>query len=459
MHCVWADGQWALSDPSICDASDYTVGLVGDKTTYIGLVVFFGLVFNKENGYWAGLTIAISFTAQRQATFRDANARAQGAALGSVCGVLGCFFFSKYQLRFLTLLPWVIMASFLRHSRMYGQAGGVSTVIGGLLILGRKDYGLPAEFAITRLTEAFIGLFCFIPVEPLLQPTTAATLAKKQLSQTLGSLREFINQVGISPDEKDMDFVFLTLREKQEKLRIHVNQLEKFAGESALEPNFWFLPFRAACYNKLIASISKIVDVLLFLAVQMESLVEESRRCGVSWTELQELIDTDMDLFKKDVNSSLHFLKKITSIKSFSALEGEKWEIHDGLELQKSSNADVCIVEAEKIVSSLLRHPKEEVTEKAGAQEGDQQKSKSQIMALCLSAVRCCIGGLVRETEEMEKGIKELVQWENPSNRMNFHEISGKINALFPENVESLPLHGQGSCQSYGLHPGTDPEI
>jgi len=38
----------------------------------------------------------------------------------------------------------------------------------------------------------------------------------------------------------------------------------------------------------------------------------------------------------------------------------------------------------------------------------------------------------MRETKEIERGIKELVQWENPSNRMSFYELSGKINALFP---------------------------
>ncbi|KAF7143496.1 hypothetical protein RHSIM_Rhsim05G0190000 [Rhododendron simsii] len=389
----------------------------------LGLAVFFGLGFNKENGYWSGLTIAISFSAQRQATFREANARAQGTALGSVYGVLGCYFFSECQeLRILALLPWIVLTTFLRHSKMYGQAGGVSTVIGALLILGRKNYGLPAEFAITRLTEAFIGLFCFIIVELLLQPTRAATLAKKQLSQSLGALREGIRHVGLSADEKDMDIVFLTLREKQEKLKVHVNQLKKFAGESELEPNFWFLPFQTACYNKVLMSISKMVDLQLFMAVQMESLVEESRRCGVAWRDLQERINSDLDLFKKGVISSLHFLEKITSIESFSVFERKDKEVYDDLELGKSSNEDVCIVDVEKIGSFFLYHSNK-VTEKLWANKEGEERKASQI-ALRQSAVQFCISGLMKETKEIEKGIKELVQWENPSTRMNFYEIS-----------------------------------
>ncbi|XP_058215110.1 uncharacterized protein LOC131326369 [Rhododendron vialii] len=398
----------------------------------LGIAVFFGLEFNKENGYWSGLTIAISFSAQRQATFREANARAQGTALGSVYGVLGCYFFSEcLELRILALIPWIVLTTFLRHSKMYSQAGGVSTVIGALLILGRKNYGLPAEFAITRLTEAFIGLFCFIIVELLLQPTRAATLAKKQLSQSLGALREGIGQVGLSPDEKDMDIVFLTLREKQEKLKVHVNQLKKFAGESELEPNFWFLPFRTACYNKLLMSISKMVDLQLFMAVQMESLVEESRRCGVAWRDLQERINSDLDLFKKGVSSSLHFLEKITSIESFSVFERKDKEVYDDLELGKSSHEDVCIVDLEKTASFFLYHSNE-VSEKLWANKEGEERRASQ-MALHQSAVRFCISGLMKETKEIEKGIKELVQWENPSTRMNFYDISRKIRVLFPE--------------------------
>lgn len=47
---------------------------------------------------------------------------------------------------------------------MYGQAGGISAAVGALLILGRKNYGPPIDFAIARITEAVIGIICFITV-------------------------------------------------------------------------------------------------------------------------------------------------------------------------------------------------------------------------------------------------------------------------------------------------------
>lgn len=82
----------------------------------LGLAVLLGLLYNKENGYWSGLTVAISFSTGRQPTFTVANARAQGTVMGSIYGVLCSFVFQKFvDLWFLPLLPWIIFASFLSH--------------------------------------------------------------------------------------------------------------------------------------------------------------------------------------------------------------------------------------------------------------------------------------------------------------------------------------------------------
>ncbi|KAE9447675.1 hypothetical protein C3L33_20426, partial [Rhododendron williamsianum] len=60
----------------------------------------------------------------------------------------------------------------------------------------------------------------------------------------------------------------------------------------------------------LLAAISKMADLLHFIVIQMEALVEESQRFGVAWRELQEQLNSDLCLFKKDVNSSLPSLKR-----------------------------------------------------------------------------------------------------------------------------------------------------
>ncbi|XXG80942.1 hypothetical protein AAC387_Pa09g1696 [Persea americana] len=134
----------------------------------LGLSVLFGLLFSKANVFWAGLAVAVSISPWREATFKSANVRAQGTVLGSVYGVLGCFISQRFmELRILVLIPWIVFTSFLRRSRMYGPAGGATASVGAILLLGRKGYGPPSDFAMTPITEVFIGVSCPILVELL----------------------------------------------------------------------------------------------------------------------------------------------------------------------------------------------------------------------------------------------------------------------------------------------------
>jgi len=403
----------------------------------LGLAVLFGLMYNKENGYWSGLTIAISFVTGRQATFTVANARAQGTAMGSVYGILCCYIFQRFEdLRFLAMLPWIIFTNFLMHSRMYGQAGGISAVIAALSILGRTNYTSPSEFAIARISEACIGLICFLIVEILLNPARAATLAKTELSRTLGALQDWINSIVLCSNQKNMPASTLqALREKQNKLKTHFNDLEKFISEAGLEPDFWFLPFHGPCYGKLLESLSKMLDLTSFVTYKIEFLSQVSRRFALDFNELQERMNDDLELFKERVGSSLKHLEKATSIKSLAALEKElqKKVMSQDIELGNSPNVNAFQLfgtdeeEVKNIMSSFLRHLNEEA-DKIYA-KAIEEKLKSQIV-LCLTGLSFCIGCLIRETMEIKKEVKELVKWENPTNHVNLNEISCKVNAL-----------------------------
>ncbi|KAE8099424.1 hypothetical protein FH972_017408 [Carpinus fangiana] len=402
----------------------------------LGLAVLLGLIYNKENGYWSGLTIAITFATGRHATFSIANARAQGTAMGSVYGILCNFILQKHVgFRLLPLLPWIIFTSFLRHSQMYGQAGGISAAIGALLILGRKNYGPPGEFAIARITEASIGLVCFIMVEILVHPIRAATLAKTKLSRSFGALQGCFKDTVLHATQNTRSSNFPALREKQKKLRAQVNELEKLITEAELEPNFWFLSFPGDSYKKLLGSLLKMVDLLLFASYTIEFLSQVSSRAGVALEDLQEHISNDLELFKKEVGSTLKCLEQVTSIKSLAALEKklQKKNTSQDIELGKSSNANAFRVssadeeEVENIVSSFLQHSSK-VADKLYASEGeDKLKNK---MVLCLCGLGFSINTLMKETMKIEKEVKELVKWENPSSHINLYEISCKVNAL-----------------------------
>ncbi|TYH89570.1 hypothetical protein ES332_D01G271500v1 [Gossypium tomentosum] len=399
----------------------------------LGLAVLFGLIYNKENGYWSGLTIAISFVTERQATFMVANARAQGTAMGSVYGILCCFIFKKLtDLRFLLLLPWIIFTSFLRHSRMYGQAGGIAAVIGASLILGRKNYGTPSEFAIARTAEATIGLLCFVAVEILFHPSRSATLAKTELSRTLRAVQDCFKVISLHTDQKEN--LMELMREKQKKLKYHVRELQNFIAEAELEPNFWFLPFHCGCYNKLLISICKMTDLLHFTIHLIGFLSAASQMLGVTWEEIQEQIKNILEHLVDKTGSLSKCLDKVLLIKSLEEIEKQLQmeSVSQDLELGKSPNADVSTrlgyeeTSISEIEKSFLQYTIR-VADKTERNEVEEML-KSQ-MVLCLSSLGYCLNDLKREATETEKEIAELLKWENPTRHVNFPELLSKLHA------------------------------
>ncbi|XP_073130707.1 uncharacterized protein [Henckelia pumila] len=395
----------------------------------LGFAVLFGLIYSKENGFWSGLPVAISHAAAREATFNVANIKAQGTVLGTVYGVMGCFLFEKYvHIRFISLLPWFIFCSFLRTSKMYGQAGGISAVIGAVLILGRDHFGTPSEFAIARIVETFIGLSCSIMVDMLLQPTRAAVLAKIQVSNCLQVLHESVGSVSIATWGE------FFLGERRKKLKTHVNELGKFMEEAEMEPNFWFLPFHSACYSKLKVSLSKTVDFLLFGSQALVFLKQELSRNGDTKILRQDSIvklESDINLLKDVISSAIELFKEVSLVRSLEKIEREFERRRDSLDLELGKSSVACVMEwskfdddaLEKNTSSFLQHLEEVVDE----MEVDEVKNQV-ILSLC--CLMFCMRGLLRETKEIEKAMKELVQWENPSSQVDMVDILCKICAL-----------------------------
>ncbi|KAL5992011.1 hypothetical protein ACLOJK_012924 [Asimina triloba] len=389
----------------------------------LGLATLFGLLFNMDNGFWAALGVAISISPCREATFKAANVRAQGTVLGSVYGILGCLIPEKnVELRFLAFLPWIIFTSFLRNSKMYGQAGGISATIAAILILGRRDYGSPSEFAIARIIETFIGLSCSIFIELLLQPVRASSLAKRQLSMSIGALRECIRSMAINPHSGKLSTNEAELKELEKKLRENVVGLGKFIEEAESEPNFWFVPFPSACYRRLFGSLSKMVDLLAFEMQAMEFLEQGYHMFGgAAWKNMQEHMNVDLEHFKKAACTPLKCFEEITGMK-FLSTEKEKnkeWETCNDMETGKAPKAGsgcwdlgVGDEEIEGFLSCFLGNARDGL-ENVGGVEGVEEMKRNFI--LCVGAMGFCMEGLMRETSEMVKVAKELVRRENPT--------------------------------------------
>lgn len=352
----------------------------------LSLAVLLGLLFDKENGCWAGLTIAISFVEGRQAIFTVANSRLQGTALGSVYGVICCFLFRYEVLRLLALVPWIIITTFLRHSRMFGQTGGVSAAIGALVILGRKNYGVPTEFAIARLTEVFIGITAFIVVELFLQPTTAATVARNHAYSTVSALQDCVKGTRMQKNQTSDEFV--DMKERERHLKQLVSQLKGLVADAEAEPGFWFLPFRASCYKKLVRSLSNAVDILCFVRHNLELLSK------LAETELgskfQEQISNEVQLFEETLSSTYIHLEQGIVTKPQAVLE----DMEAGKLCSRETPGVPLTVHTE---ASLARENEEE-----------DGKNLREMVIQYLNATRFCISSLMKEMEDIKFCLRDI---------------------------------------------------
>ncbi|XP_010473184.1 PREDICTED: uncharacterized protein LOC104752651 [Camelina sativa] len=370
----------------------------------LGLAVLFGIMYNKQNGYWSGLTVAISLVSGRQATLTVANSRLQGTAMGSVYGLLCCFLFHRLEeFRFLPLLPWIILAVFMRHSKVYGQPGGVTAAIAALLILGRRNYGAPTEFAIARIVEASIGLLCFVFGEILVTPVRAATLARTELTHCLDALLDCIQSLVLCSEQKNQKMASVAdLRKRQAKLKSHVDVLERLTGEALTEPKIPFLrPLNTVSYYKLLGSFSKISDLCLYVCDGLKNLSGVQPNLVFPW----ENITHDLRAFQEKLNPSVKCLKEITITKSQARLQKElqKRKICHDIEAGTTSNENYSNMElgpsqddAERFTVSFVRLLKE-ATDKISDNTAEEVLKKSET-ALCLSSLGFCISRLMQET-------------------------------------------------------------
>ncbi|PHT70804.1 60S ribosomal protein L6 [Capsicum annuum] len=371
----------------------------------LGLAMWIGLLFDKQNGFWAGLTVASTLAQGKLATFTLANAQAQGIAFGSVYGVLGCSVFQKAtNLRFLALLPWIIFSSFLKHSRISGHAGGISALLGAVMILGRK-YSDPAnEFAIIRLTETFIGLSCFIAVQFLLNPKRAASLARNQLYCTLDILKDCMNQIA-QKDQRELR----GLIEKQRKLKSHILNLQKLCLNAELEPDFWFLPFNATCYKKLQGSLSKIADLFYYVVYNINNMSHDFQSHAVDCKELHDSIYDELEYLKETTISLIStFLDKPSLMKLFPDDDDQEVKILHDLEEGKLSKKND--EKTERGLCFFLERSKEVIDGILSSQDKQELKGKTIIS---LYALEFCITSMLKVIKDIKMTMKELSQWES----------------------------------------------
>ncbi|CAN6472297.1 unnamed protein product [Victoria cruziana] len=417
---IKGNGAWSLKidAESLLMAVKYSISL--------GLSVLFGILFTKDNGYWGGLVVAVSIASQRETTFKMANMRAQGTVLGSVYGVVGCFLTQRFEfLRYIALIPWVIFSSFIRQSEMYGYAGGVTAFIGAVVILGRRNYGSPSQFAVERITETFIGILCCIFVELIFLPRRASTLAMEKLLETVAKIRDTMPPLGctIKPCLRLSE-----MKESGSRLRTNLSELKNLMEEAKAEPDFWFVPFPDVSYSLVWGSLSTVVELLDFLLDAIDSLPQVSCTHMMSNSEIYNAISEDLEEFKNCIDSYLVCFQEALQVKSLKELTEEYRKKNEGVgDLEEAGGVQTVDGEVmDKIVESCVRHIGEAMTLVEGKEEVRSQ------MAISLGAMGFCLSNIMKEIQKIELGIQEVLQRKNPMDHVNLWVIRQMVMQVRP---------------------------
>ncbi|KAK7402179.1 hypothetical protein VNO78_14233 [Psophocarpus tetragonolobus] len=195
-----------------------------------------------------------------------------------------------------------------------------------------------------------------------------------ELSQCLAALGESIGSLS-----QNGTLSILGSRSQQRK---SVNELRKFVAEAEVEPNLWFVPFSSACYNKLLGSLSRVVDLLWFGEHALKFLQQEFLECKKEDVNMV-LLDGELGHVKELICSSIKSVEeKICRTK----LVEKKKNVSCDLEAGKSNES--IGEESSSSMSSFLQQCRN-VVDNVYSNE-DEKEKKSQVV-LSLAALGFCL--------------------------------------------------------------------
>ncbi|TKV98828.1 hypothetical protein SEVIR_8G000900v4 [Setaria viridis] len=377
----------------------------------LGLAVLLGLLFNNDHGFWSGLIVATTISTSRDSTWAVAAARAHGTALGSVYGAVGCLLISQQQLsgmmdlRLLALVPWMVVATFLKRSRAYGPAGGVSAALSVVIIMGRRYDESPMAFTVARLVETFIGISCAVMADILFQPGARPSVkAREHLTRCIATTLAASSADG--PSQSQVISKSLAL-------------LRRHAAEAGGEPSYlWLPPFPAACYERIQGNLGRMARLL--------HLYHQARvAAGVEADEDMKRIHRR---FSSIVSTSLrHCLRMLSS----SPPPADPPAPHhqeviikdDDLEAGNDSSSSSCCNKEEddqqeaaapgEVVGAFLAHAAEAAAALLDLDDDDAGEAQAEgddrgLLVCCLGSMGLCMGEIIREAQLLEAHIIDL---------------------------------------------------
>ncbi|KAJ7524377.1 hypothetical protein O6H91_17G002200 [Diphasiastrum complanatum] len=424
---------------------------------------FLGVTYDTDHSHWADITIAMGIGNYQKGSIRISNMRLQGTVCGSIYGYLFALITRQVPgLCLAAMIPWVILTSFLRKSKMYGYSGSVSAVVAAMILLGKRHEGSLEQFAMIRMTEAFLGLSCFVLTEILFWPRRAAVLLEKELAHSLLDLQNFSEQVFATKRkrlcQKCYKATVKDLKEKTGLLHRGISRQNALINEAKLEPEFWYGHFQGNVYSKMAEIQCRMVDllqVLISCSLDLKIAGNSSEEAAIK--NFIRRLNDPIKALEDDCIATFEFLHEVLELKQQKkaiksnepSVIGSRKEHNEDVDNQDRNGVTkvgVFIAKGMNVIKSIFFHPDKICTSFTDLQLGSFRKhlnlhslmelfeshyeetvsgliapsarpmmsNLNSSVVLSFSALTFCVHGLLKETLELEKCVIELLQAEHP---------------------------------------------
>ncbi|BFI38620.1 hypothetical protein MPTK2_6g90350P [Marchantia polymorpha subsp. ruderalis] len=433
----------------------------------MSLAALAGCMYNEAYAFWAMVSVAFIMQNQQGGSFRMANLRLQGTVLGSIYAYLMLNLMSKHpQLLLLALVPWVVLLSYLRFSKLFGASGVIAGLTAAIVMLGAEGGMSIQQLAVVRITQNFIGVLALILVETIIWPERAVILSRRELVLSLIDLRDCVKAVVAvytghhCPEHRKL--VVLDIKKLEGQIRARIADQTILQSEVVMEPELWSHPFPAEIYSKLLHIQSRMHDLLHFMVCSLHAATEECLSEQIR--KLVGPLQTSLVALEDEVLSSLHLLQELLQIgpntldvlskasgcddeerqlcripsrsdKSFKDLRKMLGRVHpllvleceerniDGTPMSLKRTMDAFEASYEQVVSGFIANKK----------ANPEASILSNAAMLSFSALTFSLQSLLGETVELEKAVHELLHFENPWSVLDFWES-------FPGADEECPI-------------------
>ncbi|KAL3701119.1 hypothetical protein R1sor_019141 [Riccia sorocarpa] len=479
------------------------------KSTKLSMIMMLAAAFgnfvlpNDIHSCWAPVTVSFIIGNLQGGAYRLASLRIQGTVVGAIFGylVVSELYAYKYLLP-LILAVWVSLSDYIRYSKTHGYSGLVSSLTAAILMSADYNGKDIKAFAMDRIAMTFIGVACFVLIEPTILPERAVVLVREELLISLKRLRDCVAAiVAVYTSQgcaKCRTAAVNDMQKLEQQLRVGLVVQSSLRDEAVLEPDLWFVPFPVGVYSRLITTQKRMLDLLFFMVCSLQASTQDwsddhmqklLKPLRSSLTALEDEVLSTVDTLYKLLDkgsSSWNLLARLARI--LGAFRGlfhcvgdvEKGQKPGGRMSRVRRPIDVfepsrraarallalghrrrsiggtpmrlktTMERFEQTFESVLHDIMKAHSKTQEAAVGEGHVVSNSVM-LSISSLSFCLHSLLQETVDLEKGVWELLQAENPLSVLDFWDEFGPSSPLYRQHPEEeLHAHRPRSSWSAG---------